>query len=80
VLRAAVDKAKLGRGDALFALRQLDTESRRLESAAQGPAFNDLIADEFAQSHDYGGRSVFGWEPKAAPTGSAAHRASANAK
>jgi uncharacterized protein len=65
VLRAAVDKAKLGRDDALFALRKLDTESRRLESAATGPAFDELVADEFARSHDYGGRSVFGWEPPA---------------
>jgi uncharacterized protein len=85
VLRSAVDKAKLGRGDALFALRKLDTESRRLESIAQGPAFNDLIADEFAQSHDYGGRSVFGWEPEAAPNvsaprDSAPRRAAASAR
>jgi uncharacterized protein len=85
VLRSAVDKAKLGRDDALFALRKLDTESRRLESIAQGPAFNDLIADEFARSHDYGGRSVFGWEPEAAPNVSAPHdsaprRASASAR
>ncbi len=62
VLRSAVDKAKLGRDDALFALRKLDMESRRLESVARGPAFGDLVADEFARSHDYGGRSVFGWE------------------
>jgi hypothetical protein len=25
----------------------------------------DHVADEFAHSHDYGGRSVFGWEPAA---------------
>jgi hypothetical protein len=85
VLRSAVDKAKLGRDDALFALRKLDTESRRLESIAQGPAFNDLIADEFARSHDYGGRSVFGWEPEAAPNvsaprDSAPRRAAASAR
>jgi uncharacterized protein len=66
VLRSAVNKAKLGRDDALFALHKLDVESRRLEGAAQGPAFDDVIADEFARSHDYGGRSVFGWEPPAA--------------
>src|SRR5262249_11777246 len=63
VLRSAVDKAKLGRQDALFALRKLDAESRRLERAANGPAFDDFISDEFARSHEYGGRSVFGWEP-----------------
>lgn len=36
VLRGAVDKAKLDRQDALFALRKLDQESRRLERAATG--------------------------------------------
>jgi uncharacterized protein len=63
VLRSAVDKAKLGQADALFALRKLDAESRRLERVADGPAFADFVAGEFARSHEYGGRSVFGWEP-----------------
>jgi uncharacterized protein len=74
VLRSAVDKAKLGREDTLFALRKLDAESRRLECVAKGPAFGDLIADEFARSHDYGGRSVFGWEPAGASAESAPQR------
>jgi len=65
VLRSAVDKAKLGQDDALFALRKLDAQSRRLERVADGPAFDDFVADEFARSHEYGGRSVFGWEPPA---------------
>jgi hypothetical protein len=63
VLRSAVDKAKLGRDDALFALRKLDQESRQLERAANGPTLDGLIAAEFERSHEYGGRSVFGWEP-----------------
>ena len=63
VLRSAVDKAKLGQGDTLFALRKLDAESRRLERVADGPAFEDLIADESVRSYEFGGRSVFGWEP-----------------
>ena len=62
VLRSAVDRAKLGRDDALFALRKLDAESRRLERVVNGPAFDDFISDEFVRSHEYGGRSVFGWE------------------
>jgi hypothetical protein len=33
-----------------------------------------LIADEFARSHDYGGRSVFGWEPAGASAESAPQR------
>src|ERR1700730_4050193 len=63
VLRRAVDKAKLDQADALFALRKLDQESQRLEDVAEGPALDGLIAAEFARSHEYGGRSVFGWEP-----------------
>jgi hypothetical protein len=52
VLRSAVDKAKLGQQDALFALRKLDAESRRLERVANGPAFDDFISDEFVRSHE----------------------------
>jgi uncharacterized protein len=63
VLRSAVDKAKLDREDALFALRKLDQESRRLERAATGPSLEELVATEFERSHQYGGRSVFGFEP-----------------
>jgi hypothetical protein len=63
VLRTAVDKAKLGREERLFALRKLDAESRRLERAADGPSLDSFVAGEFAQSHEFGGRSVFGWEP-----------------
>jgi hypothetical protein len=66
VLRRAVDKAKLDQADALFALRKLDQESRRLEHVAEGPTLDRLISAEFEQSHEYGGRSVFGWEPPAA--------------
>jgi hypothetical protein len=63
VLRSAVDKAKLGQDDALFALRKLDAQSRRLERVADGPTFDDFVADEFERSHEHSGRSVFGWEP-----------------
>jgi uncharacterized protein len=63
VLRSAVDKARLDREDALFALRKLDQESRRLERVATGPSLEELVATEFERSHEYGGRSVFGFEP-----------------
>jgi len=63
VLRSAVQKAKLGQDEELAALQKLDAESRKLERAAKGPAFEDVLAEERAQSHRYGGRSVFGWEP-----------------
>lgn len=63
VLRSAVEKARLGQDEALHALQRLDQESRRLERAAKGPTVDALIAHERVQSHRYGGRSVFGWEP-----------------
>jgi len=66
VLKSAVEKAKLGQDEALFALRKLDQESRRLERVAGGPTVEGLISLEREQSHRYGGRSVFGWERPAA--------------
>jgi len=62
VLKSAVQKAKLGQDDELAALRKLDRESRKLERVATGPTVEQLIADEFEQSAQYGGRSVFEWE------------------
>jgi hypothetical protein len=63
VLKAAVDQAKLGNEERLEALRRLDREARRLERHAAGPGFVEHVAEERRRSHDYGGRSVFGWEP-----------------
>jgi hypothetical protein len=59
-----VHQAKLGRDDELAALQRLDRESRKLERAATGPTVEQVIAEERAQSPQYGGRSVFGWERK----------------
>jgi uncharacterized protein len=63
VLKSAVQKAKLGRDEQLGALQRLDEQARRLERHAGGPSVESLIAFELDQSHAYGGRSVFGWEP-----------------
>jgi uncharacterized protein len=63
VLKSAVQKAKLGQDEELGAVRRLDEESRRLEHFAKGPSVEAIIAEERARSHEYGGRSVFGWEP-----------------
>jgi len=62
VLRAAVDRARLGQGDRLAAIARLDGESRRLEQSAQGPTFVEYVAEERRRSAEYGGRSIFGWE------------------
>jgi hypothetical protein len=60
VLKSAVSTAKLGRDEALGALKRLDDASRQLERAASGPDVVSFIAEERARSPDYGGRSVFG--------------------
>jgi uncharacterized protein len=63
VMKAAVEKAKLGQDDRLAALKRLDDEARRVERRAAGPSVPEVIAEERRLSHSYGGRSVFGWEP-----------------
>ena len=63
IMKAAVQKAKLGQEDMLAALKRLDDEARRVERRAAGPPVADLIAEERRLSHSFAGRSVFGWEP-----------------
>ena len=62
VLKRAISNAKLGRDEALGALKRLDDQSRLLERHGQGPDFDQHVAAERAISSTYGGRSVFGWE------------------
>jgi hypothetical protein len=63
ILKAAVQQAKLGNDEKIGAIRRLDAQARRLERHATGPSFDALMAEERSRSHEYGGRSVFGWEP-----------------
>ena len=63
VLKSAVGKARLGRDEELGALKRLDDQSRKLERYVTGPSLKEIVAGEFDQSHLFGGRSVFGWEP-----------------
>jgi hypothetical protein len=70
VLKSAVRQAKLGRAEELGALRRLDEQARRLERHATGASVEATIVDERQRSHEYGGRSVFGWE---LPPGGADH-------
>ncbi|MBN6149381.1 DUF763 domain-containing protein [Xanthomonas sp. AmX2] len=63
VLKTAVAQARLGREEKLEAIRRLDAQARLLEPHARGPSVEALIAQERRDSHLYGGRSVFGWEP-----------------
>jgi len=63
VLKTAVTNAKLGNDEKLGAIRRLDQQARRLERYATGPSLDEFTAEERRRSHEYGGRSVFGWEP-----------------
>jgi hypothetical protein len=71
VLKSAIAAARLGQDERLDAIRRLDREARRLELSATGPALPALIAAERERSHQYGGRSVFGWEPPPEQAGDA---------
>jgi hypothetical protein len=71
VLKTAVSKAKLGSSERLDAIRRLDRQARRLEGRATGTSLPDYIDTERRHSHEYGGRSVFGWEAVAETDGAA---------
>jgi len=63
VLKSAVQKAKLGQSEELYAIKRLDEQALKLEQhITKGPAVEDIIAHERAVSAQYGGRSVFGIE------------------
>jgi hypothetical protein len=51
VLKAAVQKAKLGHEEELGALQRLDQQARQLERHARGPTVEALIAEEGELSH-----------------------------
>ena len=62
VLKSAVQKARLGQQEELWALKRLDEQARTLERHATGCSAEELIRQEQANSPAYGGRSVFGDE------------------
>ena len=62
ILKQAVGQAKLGQDEKLGAIRRLDEHARKLERHVGGPSFEGFVDGEMRRSHDYGGRSVFGWE------------------
>jgi hypothetical protein len=63
VLKSALGSARLGNDEKLDAIRRLDSQARQLEAHATGPSFGAFTAEERRRSFEYGGRSVFGWEP-----------------
>jgi hypothetical protein len=58
VLKRAVGNARLGRYEALEAIRRLDEQARRLDEVTQGPSLAQYLAIEREHSADYGGRCV----------------------
>jgi len=68
VLKSAISAARLGNEERLGAIQRLDREARRLERFVSGPPLHETVAKERRLSHDYGGRSVFGWEPQSCDT------------
>ena len=62
VLKSAVRNARLGRDEAMQAIKRLDDQARRVERTADGPSLEAFVAAERAASPDLDGRSVFGWE------------------
>ncbi|HEY1941322.1 MAG TPA: DUF763 domain-containing protein [Roseiarcus sp.] len=81
LLKSAIAQAKLGNDERLEAIRRLDRQARMLEREADGPSLPEFIDEEMRRSHDFGGQSVFGWEPPAeagpADAGRAAGRSAA---
>jgi hypothetical protein len=62
VLKSAVQKARLGQQEELWALKRLDEQALTLERHATGRSAEELIREEQANSPAYGGRSIFGDE------------------
>jgi hypothetical protein len=58
VLKRAVSNARLGRYEALAAIRRLDEQARRIDQVVRGPALADFVAVEREHSAEYGGRRV----------------------
>ena len=63
VLKAAVRKARLGQSEALAAIKRLD-EQARMWNGTPADLRSRRCSPTSARSHQYGGRSVFGVEPR----------------
>ncbi len=63
VMKSAVRKGRLGRDEEMQALKRLDDQTRQLERYVTGPDLKEIVAGEFRRSAEWGGQSVFGWEP-----------------
>jgi uncharacterized protein len=64
-----LQKAKLGRTEALAAVKRLDNEARRVQRLARGPPVEEIVAEERRLWRSFAGRDVFGREaaPESSP-------------
>jgi hypothetical protein len=60
VLKQGIERAKVGRGERLDAIRRLDEQARILEDKVSGPSLEHHLENERERSHQYGGRDVTG--------------------
>ncbi|TMA28605.1 MAG: DUF763 domain-containing protein [Deltaproteobacteria bacterium] len=60
VLKQGIERAKLGRGERLDAIRRLDEQARILEGKVSGPSLERHLENERESSQAYGGRDVSG--------------------
>ncbi|HEX2657909.1 MAG TPA: DUF763 domain-containing protein [Polyangia bacterium] len=68
VLKRAVERARLGDGDRLAAIKRLDDQARRIDAAALTPAqFDAAVAAERSQKLQLGGRTVADDRPRPRP-------------
>lgn len=65
VMKSAVVKARPECEEELAAIWRLDAQARRLEAIASGPFVEAIIPGERTRSHEFGGGSIFRWEPHA---------------
>jgi len=64
-LRSAIDGAHIGRNDKIRAFRRLESRVRELEGKADGPAFEEIVEQEWDHSPQRGGMTVMGPAGKA---------------
>jgi hypothetical protein len=58
VLKRAVERAHLGAGETLAALKRLDAQARVLDGLVSGPSYKNFVASERRSTAKYGGRTV----------------------
>ncbi len=79
-LRHSLDRARIGDYEKMAAFQRLDRQARALERLATGPTLERIIDDEWQNSPDRGGMTVFGPVTQKKRNGGADKRAPKAAK